>query len=1292
MIDQEKTTETPRTPRAQTSYTPVTPRPRTYEGVDYYGAEDVAKILGVTRVAVLKWEQKGYFTADRRAHDGRYLYTVERVMQLKSVYRPDWNQPAYLAHADKPKTAEKPAPERKKYPSKEERQKVRDAVRMIDPDTIAGKINLEKTRIGWVCPECGNGRGSNKTGIVPKYLSQKGDHVEWYCFACGSTCDNIALVAKVQFNYSVDEKGNFTDAKDFPKALEDVANLFGVYVDTDGAVHSPHAAKRPEIFDDANDEVDESTLKDYSNFYGYASGNLKYFMSQHDGFYRGIPKIVYDYFWCGYVSEFGNSKTPRFIVPTSRYTFLARFTGDKEKLSTEEREKLKEKWRPRGVSRPPFNIKRAAESDDSIIGVTEGEFDAISVFFASVREEFIKANGIISLSKTPRMNTIALMSTSVAKKFYKRLRADEIGKKFFIVMLDNDEAGIKATPHVVKDLKMLGHDAVGVLLSEKYNDANEFLQADPDAFTARIKEIYDAAKSGTLVTDKIFSATVDDKQAEICAIEPTEGTETPTHDISVDEDKNMQKNAVGKIPDYMKAKIAKWEADNGKINPVWLKEIFSEVERIENAELTPELINDPNTQNSLGSFLYFSFLVNVYTKFFDRLRDAKKAAKSKVRTWERDYSMPMPTEYERFLSTLNITNIVRKVDSQATATRKLHEEYLDCLRQEELNKKREAERRAYISAPPTTKKFVPDCPVDLRLPEGIFFSDEGIQVTDLDKPAKDGERIPVTACENPVVPTKIFREPEEHTTNYEVAVKTGKCWRHVVFDGQTLQSPRGVDILGNFGAHISDNRMMAKYFSKIIALNEKLQNLTEVKSYKQPGWSDDTYTKFIWPTGGEDYIVGRKDFNYKKIFAPKGDADELKQKFLEAMVIGGAIVRTYVGFALVAPLIRPLSLPNLQVQMHGLSGDGKTALEKLTAALFGDPVELIATFASTNKNRLVIANAFNDLPTFIDELETVNGKKAEETLPQTIYGFSLGKGNQANKRDGTAREPFYFAGTRLYSGERPMLKNHDQRGAFKRLLQLECKRPFQDKFAAEIHVTAEGNHGHFGRQWVEFVKDNLPEIRKQYTTYAVSFPVFFKAYEPSLVKAVVAANIAMQYFKIFLGEQDKFDDHDFDDDATAIIKSLPTLKEISSGERALTELRSFVDGHPKYFVCEYYSVEDNKKIRDYSAKANETYGKIFLSGEVAIYPAALRKILEKELGFASAAEILTQWEAKGDVLITGKDRKYQHKISIMGSYKWTHHFYTNILAEARANDNDDYVFPPDDEDEEYDDEYYESHN
>ena len=97
------------TPRnSELTHTTRTPTPHTYNGKEYYRASDIAKILGVSRIAVVKWNNNlwhgaPWFTADLKTHDGVYLYSVERVMRLKSVYHPDWHKPPVL-RKDEPET------------------------------------------------------------------------------------------------------------------------------------------------------------------------------------------------------------------------------------------------------------------------------------------------------------------------------------------------------------------------------------------------------------------------------------------------------------------------------------------------------------------------------------------------------------------------------------------------------------------------------------------------------------------------------------------------------------------------------------------------------------------------------------------------------------------------------------------------------------------------------------------------------------------------------------------------------------------------------------------------------------------------------------------------------------------------------------------------------------------------------------------------------------------------------------------------------------------------------------
>ena len=60
------------------------------ELVGYVKTEQVAKSVGVTKQTVEYWRKRGWFNADLINHNGVYLYSVERVEQLKAVYRRDW--------------------------------------------------------------------------------------------------------------------------------------------------------------------------------------------------------------------------------------------------------------------------------------------------------------------------------------------------------------------------------------------------------------------------------------------------------------------------------------------------------------------------------------------------------------------------------------------------------------------------------------------------------------------------------------------------------------------------------------------------------------------------------------------------------------------------------------------------------------------------------------------------------------------------------------------------------------------------------------------------------------------------------------------------------------------------------------------------------------------------------------------------------------------------------------------------------------------------------------------------
>ena len=594
--------------------------------------------------------------------------------------------------------------------------------------------------------------------------------------------------------------------------------------------------------------------------------------------------------------------------------------------------------------------------------------------------------------------------------------------------------------------------------------------------------------------------------------------------------------------------------------------------------------------------------------------------------------------------------------SEADTQREWRDQYPNARRQSEI----------------TTKGKIPDCPVDLILPPGVSFNAQGITL--VEKPRKEGNSPrQLMAATTPIVPTKILRDEMSGLVQYELAILTQGKWRRHVVDGRTIQSTRCIDKLANFGALIKPTPL-CEYFTRIIAVN--VDRLKEWRVFAQPGWKDETFQEFIYPTGGENYLVDRAGYNYTVDFSERGTADDWRQVFCDAMNVGGRLARLCTGVAVAAPLIRPLKSTHLQVHLFGGINSGKTVLARLIASIWGNPQELLQTFESSPKRRQADAAAYNDLPTFYDELETVRGQRAEASLTQSVYAFFNGKGNQNMNVDGTAREKFKFTGSRLSTGERKMLKVTDQFGAYKRLVQIECKSKIFDKqLATKIFRFTADNFGHFGRGWTTYIAEHLLTIREKYEAQE-RLLLSDDTHEETQLRTICAAFVAYQFFAQYVGLQDKFDESTYLEDLADTIDGLPTAEESSDSTRALEVLKDFVASNEGSFYIE--TTNKNVPFKEYPpTNHGVSYGKLFLDGGVAIIPTELRKILYKA-GFAAPEMIIRTWSDEGKIETTKRKGGYR-RLRINKKLTDTLYFKPEILSEPRedkADDDDDIIPPP----------------
>ncbi|MBR0288637.1 MAG: DUF927 domain-containing protein [Selenomonadaceae bacterium] len=533
---------------------------------------------------------------------------------------------------------------------------------------------------------------------------------------------------------------------------------------------------------------------------------------------------------------------------------------------------------------------------------------------------------------------------------------------------------------------------------------------------------------------------------------------------------------------------------------------------------------------------------------------------------------------------------------------------------------------------PRTRDFIPDCPINARIPFNFDFSNGGIKF--ITPPKKETDEPKVTqVTRTPLVVTKVFTETKNFETQYEIAMKIDKSWRFITVDGRTLQDPRRVLDLAGTGALIEAPPILAKYFIRFIAINRDA--ITKTKVYSQPGWHDD---KFIYPTGGEDYICSRSNINYDELFSKRGDFDTWKKKFHDISCSrNGGLKRAALGAFWLPPLLRILHLPNFWLHLQGKKNFAKTPLIKFGLSIYGNPAEtyLLRTFDSSPKNRVTMAVAMNDLPQAIDELETLSAKETAE-IQKSIYDYVSGMDGQKNQKSGDVRPVTRFRGVRISTGERPILDNNAKGGAFKRCITLHITEPlFNDEEARQLHIFCEKNHGHCGKLWTDYVARHEEEIFADFERMLADLPPEFKEFEPAHIRAIAGCTVAFWHARKCFGLEETFDAYHAKADVSLITRLLPTQEEISDTNRGIDLLASWTNEHPKNFMT--YGDKTGTVIS--ATSFTETSGIQFPDGRVAFFPNAFKRICEDELHLPSYDKFLNELYDEGKLICPNRREK-----------------------------------------------------
>jgi len=224
------------------------------------------------------------------------------------------------------------------------------------------------------------------------------------CFGCDRTLDIFSL-------YALDN--NLDERQDFPKIKKELADKYKIPMD--------FKPKEP-----VTRQPKEENKLDFSSYYKKCKKDVE---KTNYLAIRGIPEELIDKYNIGY-----DEKEKRVIFPLSKSSYVAR--------STETRPKIKH-YKPKGSMNVIFNEHYIKNSDfKSVVWVTESVIDALSL--EAVNKD-IKA--------------VSLNSTSNAMQLVEEAKKSDY-KGCFILALDTDASGIRASEELKEQLENLGIKAV----------------------------------------------------------------------------------------------------------------------------------------------------------------------------------------------------------------------------------------------------------------------------------------------------------------------------------------------------------------------------------------------------------------------------------------------------------------------------------------------------------------------------------------------------------------------------------------------------------------------------------------------------------------------------------------------------------------------------------------------------------------------------------------------------------------------------------------------------------------
>ena len=492
--------------------------------------------------------------------------------------------------------------------------------------------------------------------------------------------------------------------------------------------------------------------------------------------------------------------------------------------------------------------------------------------------------------------------------------------------------------------------------------------------------------------------------------------------------------------------------------------------------------------------------------------------------------------------------------------------------------------------------------ISLFIPPEYICSTSGIII---DRMLTNGKHQRKFVALSPFFVVEHFKNIDDQTEKYKLAIYNKfKGWDFIIASRYDLLDERKIVALSKYGLGVTSviARDTVNYIGELIRLN--VNNIPTTRIVNQLGWREN-FTEFVYPPKGSDYIVETgNDSELGLIYQTKGNRQLWLTHYDE--IKNHKYARLAFASALAASFIEIINMRNMTLCVYGKSGGGKTAgIIKFPMSIHGNP-KYVPTFNSTFNSLERRAVTSNNLPFAVDELQNITSKFQLENIDKFahIIGEGISKGRY--DKNGEVEVLKHFSTIALITGEQPLTNFTSDQGKKRRTLEFHCKEVLPQDLAEKTHEFVTDNYGLIGREWIDFIKNHINDIKSLYKFFRNKLKLKRPDAIVDHINFLSASYTADVFFNFYFRNMEfelVLEELNRDEQIHSILKELATEAETTNSEQAKDFIKEFIVSRKRHFA-----INGDNFVQD------PIFG-VIKKEYIFIYPQQFRKEL-KRAGFS----------------------------------------------------------------------------